>query len=192
MFWSFTKIFTNSSFNPIHSLWLWVDVCVFGMRTSLRACFLLHDLVYDNGTSLRLSFLCTCSESVARSCYHHRPPGCVGVCGGARGDECEGMECLCALCIWTACPFSNNFARQKLKLRGNTASKVIIIICATEKSEFLFTLEPSSLSPALAYQSRGDDIEERSWKTELHWTRAVIAGMWLHSVGEGRKWSQGT
>lgn len=73
----------------------------------------------------------------------------VCVCGGgsaARGDECEGMECLCTLCIWTACPFSNNFTRQKLKLRGNTASKVIIIICATEKSEFLFTLEPSSLS----------------------------------------------
>lgn len=153
MICSFTVIFTNISFNPIHSLWLCVGVCVCvstGMCSSLRAfvsaCMILCAIMAH---PCGYHFYALAQKVLPDHAITTSPPGCVGVCGGgsaARGDECEGMECLCTLCIWTACPFSNNFTQQKLKLRGNMASKVIIIICGTEKSEFLFTLEPSCLS----------------------------------------------
>lgn len=78
-------------------------------------CVLLHSWshVCDDGTSSQviMHLLRKCCQIMLTL-----KPG--GPLCSERGDECEGMECVCTLCIWATSPLSNNSTHQKLKLGG--------------------------------------------------------------------------
>ncbi len=109
-----TCLLSLSAHAPAQNALLFVSLCVclyasMCLFPSVCIC-VLDPHVCDDGTSSRLII-----HLLRKCCQIMLTPQPGGLCA-ARGDEWEGKECVCTLCIWATSSLSSNSTRQKLKL----------------------------------------------------------------------------
>lgn len=126
-------------------------------------------------------YLCLCVCLIARVWWRHVLKSHYALCtqkvlpdhanttawgGSVHWEEMSGREWnVCVHYAYEPLPRFPTTPHAKGWNWGDAAdaymSELIFIMCSIEKSKLLFTLEPFSLC-WLAYQSRGDDMEESS------------------------------